>query len=427
MTFFLEPMEVFEIEGGKKLKGEITVSGSKNATTPILAATLLTKETCVLSNIPRIEDVFRMLEILESMGAVVEWRGKHTVAVTAADIDPKKMDTELVKQLRSSILLWGPLAARFDQFSFYRPGGCLIGARPVDTHLDALQKMGVKIRAEKKGYVVNASKRKKATVVLREFSVTGTENALMLAASLPGKTVIKIAAAEPHVEDLGNFLIAMGAKISGLGTNTIEVEGKRQLKGAKHSVIPDANEAATFLILGAATGSEITVKNAREEHLDLVLEKLREFGVRFQVKKNAITVLPTKKLRAVTKLDTRVYPGIPTDVQAPFGVLATQAEGETFVFDTLFEGRFNYVSEIKKMGGEIKILNPHQVLISGKTPLKGTVIKSYDLRAGAALIIAALTASGTTVIEEIYQVDRGYERIEERLQKIGANIKRVQL
>lgn len=427
MNIFLERMEVFEIEGGKKLKGEITVSGSKNATTPILAATLLTRETCVLSNIPRIEDVFRMLEILESMGAVVEWRGKHTVAVTARDIDPKKMDTELVKQLRSSILLWGPLSARFDQFSFYRPGGCLIGARPVDTHLDALQKMGVKIKAEKKGYVVDASKRKKATVVLREFSVTGTENALMLAASLPGKTVIKIAAAEPHVEDLGNFLIAMGAKISGLGTNTIEVEGKRSLKGAKHSVIPDANEAATFLILGAATGSEITVKNAREEHLDLVLEKLREFGVSFRVKKNDITVVPTKKLRAVTKLDTRVYPGIPTDVQAPFGVLATQAEGETFVFDTLFEGRFNYVSEIKKMGGEIKILNPHQVLISGKTPLKGTVIKSYDLRAGAALIIAALTASGTTVIEEIYQVDRGYERIEERLQKIGANIKRIQL
>lgn len=423
----LASMEVFEIQGGKRLKGEIIVCGSKNATTPILAATLLTKETCVIANIPLIEDVFRMLEILESLGAEVVWRGKRTVAITAKNIDPKKMDTELVKQLRSSILLWGSLAARFDRFSFYRPGGCLIGARPVDTHLDALEKMGVRVQAKEKGYVVDATKRHPATVVLREFSVTGTENAMMLAANMPGKTIIKIAACEPHVEDLGKFLIAMGAKIKGLGTNVLEIQGAKKLKGARHTVIPDANEAATFLILGVATGSPITVKNAREEHLDLVLEKLREFGADFIVRKNEITVVPAKKLRAVPKLDTRVYPGLPTDVQAPFGVLATQAEGETFVFDTLFEGRFNYVPEIQKMGGKIEVLNPHQVVIFGKTKLMGTMIKSYDLRAGAALIIAALTASGKTTIEEIYQVDRGYERIEERLQKIGAEIKRKDL
>lgn len=420
-------MEVFEIQGGIKLKGEIAVCGSKNATTPILAATLLTKETCVISNIPLIEDVFRMLEILESVGATVEWRGKRTVAVTAKDIDPNKMDTELVKQLRSSILLWGSLSARFDHFSFYRPGGCLIGARPVDTHLDALEKLGVRVRSQKKGYVVDASKRHSATIVLREFSVTGTENAMMLAASMPGKTIIKIAAAEPHVADLGKFLIAMGAKITGLGTNQLEIQGVKKLSGARHTIIPDANEAATFLILGAATGSVLTVKHARAEHLELVLEKLREFGVSFAIQKKSITVLPAKKLRAVTRINTQVYPGIPTDVQAPFGILATQAEGKTFVFDTLFEGRFNYVSEIEKMKGQIEVLNPHQVVISGKTQLTGTVIKSYDLRAGAALIIAALCASGTTIIEEIYQVDRGYERIEERLQKIGARITRKQL
>ncbi len=420
-------MEVFEIRGGKKLRGKITVSGSKNATTPILAATLLTRETCVISNVPLIEDVFRMLEILESMGAKIEWRGKRTVAVTAKDINPKKIDTELVKQLRSSILLWGSLSARFDHFSFYRPGGCLIGARPVDTHLDVLQKMGVKVFAKEKGYVVDATKRHAAAVVLREFSVTGTENAMMLAANMPGKTVIKIAAAEPHVEDLGKLLIAMGARIKGLGTNTLEIQGTKKLRGVKHVVIPDANEAATFLILGVATGSAISVKNAREEHLELVLEKLREFGASFLVKKNEITVVPAKQLRAVLKIATQVYPGIPTDVQAPFGVLATQAKGKTFVFDTLFEGRFNYVPEIKKMGGKIEVLNSHQVVISGKTKLQGTVIKSYDLRAGAALIIAALTATGKTVIEEIYQVDRGYERIEERLQKIGADIVRKKL
>lgn len=420
-------MEVFEIEGGKRLKGEISVSGSKNATTPILAATLLTKETCVLSNLPLIEDVFRMLEILESMGAVIEWRGKRTVAITARDIDPSKMNVSKVKQIRSSILLFGSLSARFDAFALSHPGGCVIGARPVGTHFDALRKLGVKIVSKGKEYRVDAQARHADTVVLREMSVTATENAMMLAAGIPGKTIIKIAASEPHVEDLGRFLMAMGAKIEGLGTHTITITGTKKLRGAKHAIIPDANEAATFLILGVATGSPITVKNAREEHLDLVLEKLREFGAEFEVKKNAIAVIPAKKLRAVAKVDTRTYPGIPTDVQAPFGVLATQAVGETLVHDSLFEGRFNYVSELGKMGAEATVLNPHQVIVHGKTVLHGTVIRSYDLRAGAALIIAALSAKGKTVIEDIYQVDRGYERIEERLAKIGARIKRVEV
>lgn len=418
-------MEVFEIEGGKRLKGEISVSGSKNATTPILAATLLTKETCVLSNLPLIEDVFRMLEILESMGAKIEWRGKRTVAITAKDIDPKKMDIEKVKKIRSSILLLGSLSARFDRFSLYHPGGCVIGARPVGTHFDVLEKLGVRISVKGKRYELDASLRHAGTVVLREMSVTATENAMMLAAGCPGKTVIKIAASEPHVEDLGRFLIAMGAKIEGLGTHTLTITGTKKLRGTEHAIIPDANEAATFLILGVATGSPIVVKNAREEHLDLVLEKLREFGADFDVKKNAIAVIPAKKLRAVAKVDTRTYPGIPTDVQAPFGVLATQALGETLVHDSLFEGRFNYVPELEKMGAHATVLNPHQVVISGKTELHGTVIKSYDLRAGAALIIAALSAKGKTVIEDIYQVDRGYERIEERLAGIGARIKRT--
>jgi UDP-N-acetylglucosamine 1-carboxyvinyltransferase len=420
-------MEVFEIEGGKRLKGEIVVSGSKNATTPILAATLLTKETCVLSNVPLIEDVFCMLEILQSMGAEIQWRGKHTVAITAKNIDPQKIDIPAMKKIRSSILLLGSLSARFANFSFYHPGGCVIGARPVGTHFDALQKLGVDIRSKGKEYRIDASKRHPAEFALREFSVTATENAMMLAASMPGKTIIKIAAAEPHVEDLGKFLISMGAKIKGLGTHTIEITGTRKLYGTKHAIIPDHNEAATFLILGVATGSPITVKNAREEHLLIVLEKLREFGVDFLVKKNEITVVPKDKLHAVNKIGTLPYPGLPTDIQAPLGVLSTQAFGETLIFDTMFEGRFNYVPELIKMGAQATVLNPHQVVISGSTPLHGTVIKSYDLRAGAALIIAALCAHGKTVIEDIYQVDRGYEKIEERLQKIGAKIQRVEV
>ena len=420
-------MEVFEIKGGKRLKGRIAVSGLKNAATPIIAATLLTKEPCVLKNIPRIEDVFRMLEILESMGATIQWQGRSTVMIDARAIDPKKIDQEKVKRLRSSIFLLGALAGRFGKFHLRQPGGCVIGARPVETHIDALTKLGGKIASDEKGYAVDARGRHAGDIVLKEFSVTATENAMLLAATLSDTTQIKISACEPHVEDLGHFLEKMGAQIEGLGTHTLRITGKKQLSGAIYTIIPDHNEAATFLILGAATGSEITVVNAREEHLDIVLEKLEEFGVRFTVKKNEITIHPAKKLRAVSKIDTRTYPGIPTETQALFGMLATQAEGETLIFETLYEGRFNYIPELQKMGAKATILNPHQAIISGRTPLKGTIIKSFDLRAGATLIIAALVARGKTIIEDIYQVDRGYERIEERLQKIGAAIRRVDL
>jgi UDP-N-acetylglucosamine 1-carboxyvinyltransferase len=419
-------MEYFEITGGKKLSGTIDVRGSKNATTPILAATLLTKEECVISNMPLIEDVYRMLEILESMGVTVAWEAERTVRICAKDLDSTKIDLHTVKKLRSSILLLGSLSARADNFKISHPGGCTIGKRPVGTHFDALEKMGVHITQDEDCYLVDATDRKAGKVVLQEFSVTGTENAMMLAASLPGKTIIKIAACEPHVEDLGNFLVQMGAHISGLGTHTMEITGNEKLRGAQHQVIADANEAATFLIMGVATKSPITVNHAREENLDIILERLRQFGADFKVEEDAITVIPSDKLRAIEKIDTRTYPGVPSDVQAPLGVLATQAEGETMIFDTIFEGRFNYLSELEKMGTHSKILNPHQALIKGPVQLKGSSIKSFDLRAGASLIIAALCAKGTTTIDEIYQVDRGYERIEERLQKLGADIKRVE-
>lgn len=426
-------MEYFEIIGGKKLKGEIEVRGSKNAATPILAACLLTKKKCLISNIPLIEDVFRMLEIIESLGAKVSWRGKRSVEIEAKDVDASKMDLAAVKKLRSSILLLGSLAGRLNRFRIPYPGGCTIGARPLDTHFDALKKMGVtakekeiEVDNKKSGcYFVDSSRRKNADLVLKEFSVTGTENAMMLAASVPGKTTIKIAAMEPHVEDLGNFLVKMGAKIKGLGTHTLEIWGAKKLKGAKHEIIPDANEAATFLILGVAAKSPIFVKNAKEEHLDLVLEKLKEFGAGFKIKKDGIEVIPPKLIKAVPKVDTRPYPGIPTDVQAPFGILATQADGETFIHDSLYEGRFNYISEIEKMGAKAKALDVHRAIIQGPKKLKGKTIKSFDLRAGASLIIAALVAEGKTIIENIYQVDRGYEKIEERLSKLGAEIRRI--
>ncbi|HBO17118.1 MAG TPA: UDP-N-acetylglucosamine 1-carboxyvinyltransferase [Candidatus Moranbacteria bacterium] len=418
-------MQLFEINGGKKLSGEIEVRGSKNAAAPIIAAALLTKEPCVISNIPLIEDIFKLLKIIESMGAKVEWIGEREIKITARDLDAEKMDYDLVKEIRMSILLLGSLSARFEKFKLANPGGCKIGKRPLGTHFNALEKMGIKIEQDEKNYSVDAIDRKAAKIILREFSVTATEIAMMLAAGIPGKTIIKIAAAEPHVEDLGRFLKKMGAKIGGLGTHTIEIEGVEKLSGVQHEIISDANEAATFLIMGVALSSPIKIKNAREENLDLVLEKLREMGADFVVSENMIEVVPTKKIKALEKIESRIYPGIPTDNQALFGVLATQAEGETLIFDTLFEGRFSYVAEIEKMGAKAKVLNPHQVIISGPTHLYGDTIKSYDLRAGASLILAALLAKGKTIIEDIYQVDRGYEKIEERLQKIGADIKRI--
>ncbi len=418
-------MEYFEIQGGKKLAGSIDVRGSKNATTPILAATLLTKEVCTISNIPLIEDVYRMIEILESMKVEVSWEGERIICVCAKNLDPSKIDLQTVKKLRSSILLLGSLSARTDNFKIAHPGGCTIGKRPIGTHFDALEKMGVSITQDESCYFIDSSQKKNGKVVLREFSVTATENAMMLAAALPGKTIIKIAAAEPHVEDLGKFLIAMGAQITGLGTHTLEIIGSENLHGCEHEIIPDANEAATFLIMGVATKSPIKVKHAREENLDIVLERLRQFGADFKIEADSIEVIPTEKLVAIEKIDTRTYPGVPSDVQQPIGVLATQAEGETMIFDTIFEGRFNYLSELEKMGAKASVLNPHQAVILGPVQLKGSAIKSFDLRAGASLIIAALCAKGTTTIDEIYQVDRGYERIEERLQKLGADIKRI--
>ncbi|HDH07576.1 MAG TPA: UDP-N-acetylglucosamine 1-carboxyvinyltransferase, partial [Candidatus Moranbacteria bacterium] len=270
--------QYFEINGGKKLKGTIEVRGSKNAATPILAATLLTDKKCTISNIPLIEDVFRMIEIIKGLGAEIKWLGKRKISIIAKNIDPKRMDYEAVKKMRSSILLLGSLSARFDNFKIPYPGGCVIGSRPVDTHLSALEKLGVKIKQLNGFFKVDSKNCKANEIVLKEFSVTATENAMMLAANLPGKTVIKIAATEPHVQDLAKFLSKMGAEIKGIGTNTLEIRGRKELKGATHEIIADANEAATFLILGVATKSPIRVKNVNIDHLDLVVEKLREFG-----------------------------------------------------------------------------------------------------------------------------------------------------
>lgn len=418
-------MQKFIINGGKPLEGKIDIMGSKNAATPILSACLLTKEECVIDNIPLIADVLKMIEILESMGVETEWVGERQLKIKAGDnVNPEKMDFTVVGKMRSSILLIGSLLARFKKFKIKHPGGCIIGARPIGIHFDALEALGAKITQDENFYYFEADKLIGKTVILKEFSVTATENLMMAATLAEGTTTIKIAAIEPHVQDLARFLIKMGAKIKGLGIHTIQIEGMKKLHGAQHKIIPDPIEAGTFAIAAAATKGSVEINNVNLHELDLVLEKLKEIGVNFEMKNNKLLIKPMSKFNAVNKIETRTYPGIPTDLQAPLAILATQAEGTTLIHDTMYEGRFAYINELNKMGANAIICDPHRALITGPTPLYGQTITSFDLRAGATLIIAALLAKGQSVIEKVDQVDRGYEKIEERLKSLGADIKR---
>lgn len=419
-------MKIFKISGPNKLKGEIEVRGSKNAATPILAATLLTDKPCIIKNLPLIEDVFRMIEILQKLGAEINWLEKREIKIQAKNIQPDNLDEKLVCQLRSSVLLVGPLLARFKEFSLPQPGGCLIGSRSIDTHLEALKELGAEAEKKDDHFVFKLKKFKPVEIVLPEFSVTATENLLLAASLIPQKTIIKIAALEPHVQDLIAVLQEMGAEIKITGLHQIEIKGKKELKGFEHSLIFDPVEAGTYLILAGVTGSKFKVKNAEVFHLDLVLKKLRDFGMKFEIEKDGIIADGQGELKAVSKIQTMPYPGIPTDLQCNFGVLATQAQGKTLIHDPLFDGRLEYLKELNQMGAKVEFCDPHRAIISGPTKLSAKDIKTYDLRGGAALILAALIASGESTIDNIYQIDRGYEKIEERLQKLGAKIERIE-
>jgi len=431
--------EKFVIYGEKPLMGEVVIKGSKNAATPILAAALLTENPCFISNIPLIEDVFRMIELIESLGVNVEWLSKNKIKIQAKELNVSQLKNEIICQLRSSVLLLGPLLARLGKIEFPSPGGCVIGARPLETHLRAFESLGVKINRKGEKYVFQSSlpagrqaakpKNKINDIVLKEFSVTATENILMFASLSPQKTIIRLAAAEPHIQDLIHFLQKLGVEIEGSGTHRLVVRGKNHLSGAEHHLVPDYIEAGTFLIAIAATHGKALVRGVILDHMDAMIFKLREMGVRLKIysRKNGLSdilVLPRLKLKA-TNIQTLPYPGLPTDIQAPFGVLATQAEGTSLIHDPLYEGRLRYVNELNKMGANCLIADAHRAFIVGPTPLYGKEITSFDIRAGATLIIAGLMAKGKTVINNIYQVDRGYEEIEKRLRKLGANIKRV--
>jgi len=418
-------MAKFIIEGGQSLQGEIKVGGMKNAATPILASTLLISEDCILKNVPLITDFLNLIEILKSLGSKIEFIDEQTIKINNQDVSLKSLEKKLIKKMRSSILLMGPLLSRFNQVEIPEPGGCIIGNRSIDSHLYALEKLGAQIEKEENFYGLRTKGLLGKEIVMPEFSVTATENAIMAAVLAKGKTIIKIAAAEPHVQDLCCFLNKAGAKISGIGTHTLEINGVDKLNGVEHTIIPDQIEIGTFAVMGAMNRGEIIIKNIVAEHLDFILLKLKEIGVNFELGVNFLKVFHTPKLKAFN-LQTLPYPGFPTDLQAPFGVLATQCQGTSLIKDPMYEGRMGYIQELVKMGANAIVADPHRVVITGPAPLYGQEIRALDLRAGATLVLAALIANGETIINQAEMLDRGYEKLDERLVKLGAKIKRVE-
>ena len=423
----------FLIQGGIPLKGEVNISGNKNSAGVILAATLLTKQESIIDNLPRITDVLNQIEILKQMGAKIKWLTKKKIKINPANINPEKISYDLFKKMRVSILLIGPFLARFKKIKIPHPGGCKIGQRPLSTYFQALKDLGVKIIKREDFYHLEAPKNIKGKrIVLREFSPIATEILMMLASLIKGKTKIEIAAAEPHVQDLGMFLKKMGVEISGHGTHTIEIEGRKSLPGIEFSICSDYMEAGTFLIALAITGGKGIIKNINSEHLVFFLEKMKEIGVNFEINENGlntygpdeIIVKPSKTFRA-TKVQILPYPGFPTDLQPQTSVLLTQSEGKSLIHEPLYENRFQHLQELKKMGADIEIVNPYQAIIFGKKEIIGKKINSSDIRSGAAMILAGLIAKGETLIKNISQIERGHEKIEEKLRKLGARIKKI--
>lgn len=422
--------ERFVINGPAALSGEIDVRGSKNAVLPTIAASLLTKQPCIIDNVPRIEDVFRMLEILDDIGAKVTWEGERKIRIEAKNITRNYLCQKSVSRLRASILFLGPLLSRLGEVILVYPGGDHIGRRPLDSHLSAFRALGVRVRVSRDKVYMDAKDGLKGDeVVLDEFSVTATENILMALSLCRRRTRIKMAALEPHVQDLARFLKKLGVRIKGVGTHTLEVEGSTALGGAYHFVIYDPIEAGTFIVLGALSKGDVVVKNVNPIHLELFLKKLKDIGVRFSIVRRGaggfcdISVAHSPRIRNFSA-KALPFPGIPTDLQALLGLMATQAHGESIIHDPLYENRFNYAKELKRMGAGVTFLDPHRAKFLGPSSLRGISIKSFDLRAGAALIIAGLIAEGRTTIKDAYQVDRGYEAIEKRLQALGADIRR---
>lgn len=418
-------MSKFIVRGGKKLTGKIKISGSKNAALPIICAAILTSEPVILDNVPDIADIHSMLKILHHFGVETHFE-KGKLTIHAKKLIKRPAPDDLVKKMRASILIIGALLPRIGEVKMAFPGGCVLGKRSVKSHTAALEGLGAKIIDDEKGIHIKVNSLEGAKIILPEMSVTATENALMAAVLAKGKTEICLAACEPHTEDLCYFLKKMGAKISGIGTSTIQITGVSKLKGCSYTVTGDYLEAGTFAIAAVATGGEITLQGINPYQLNSVWQKLEEVGAKVESSFNSVTITgPKGQLKPVPMLRTSVHPGFPTDLQAPFTVLLTQANGISKVFETLFEGRLNYLFELELMGAHVEFLNPHQAIIIGPRKLKAVPISSFDIRAGAAMVIAALIAKGETIISNINYIDRGYQQLETKLSKLGADITRI--
>ena len=420
-------MDKLLIRGGRPLQGEVLISGAKNAALPELCAALLTADVVTLNNVPRLQDVNTMLKLIRNMGVTAELEGGHTVQLDAAALDKPEAPYELVKTMRASVLALGPLLARFGHARVSLPGGCAIGSRPVDQHIKGLTAMGAEILVEH-GYMVaklqaGRTRLQGARIATDMVTVTGTENFLMAAALAEGETVLENAAQEPEIADLAEMLIKMGARIDGHGTSRIRIQGVERLHGCTHQVVADRIEAGTFLCAVAATGGQVTLRHARADHLDAVIDKLRDAGVTVTALQDGIQVASQGRLKAQS-FRTTEYPGFPTDMQAQFMALNCIAQGTSKVTETIFENRFMHVNELVRLGAHIQIDGKVSV-IEGVPQLSGATVMATDLRASASLVIAGLVAQGETLVDRIYHLDRGYDQMESKLRGIGADIERV--
>ena len=419
-------MDKFVIRGGNPLLGTVRVGGAKNAALPCMAAALLTEEPVILENIPQVRDIETTRKLLAAMGAEVELgygRAQHRTTLCCRNLASPEASYELVKTMRASTLVLGPLVARCGRARVSLPGGCAIGARPIDLHIKGLEKLGAKIMQDH-GYVeATAERLKGAEIVFDKITVTGTEDLLMAAALAEGETLMQNCAREPEVADLADLLNKMGARIEGAGTPTIHVQGVSKLHGAKHRIIPDRIEAATFIIAGALTGGDLNVTDCNTEHLDALLQKLNEVGVKTVHTTQSVRVMGDVPFTAAD-IVTEEYPGFPTDMQAQYMALTTQAEGTSIITENIFENRFMHAQELVRMGANIKI-EGRRAVVQGKSPLSAAAVLASDLRASASLVLAALVADGESIIDRVYHIDRGYENIEEKLRSVGAQMRRI--
>ncbi len=424
-------MAYFEIEGGQTLSGTVKIPGAKNAALKMFCAALLTTEKCILTNVPDISDLRILAGIFKKIGVNVDWdTDKKIVEITAKNLDPKKLkDCEEVKQFRASLLMMGPLLARCGECELLKPGGCVLGARPNTIHIDGFNTLGADVfeNDEKISGTWKRQKFKNKKLLLPEASVTGTENLSIFAAGIEDEVEIFFVASEPIVGGTHQMLQGMGAEIEGIGTHHIKIKGKQwtALKGGTFEVPPDGIIAGTYAISAILTGGEMLIENVDHFELYSFYGLLKRAGVNFEMEGQNLRILPTKKLIAIPKIQTAIFPGFASDLQSPMGLLATQCEGETMIFETLYEGRLTYLNELEKMGANIRLLNAHQAIIRGRTPLKGQEVQSWDLRAGATVVLAGLIAEGTTKVTNIQYIDRGYEYFVETLQELGAKIKRI--